>query len=107
MSRLNPKNREEAFAHQLQDDVKMLMPHALIGDEKSFKQVIVKIEAIIKAYHSKLLRNACAKTQQKTKERNAYMEKHFPSLLKIRNPRKKMVSISSIKPVRTYKIKKK
>ena len=97
MSRLDPKNREEAFTYQFEDDVKMLKVASLSG-EKEFEQVLKRLEVHIGAYRSKRLRNMCAKAEKKSKEQDAYiyMEKNFPYFTKIRSPRKKMVSISSV-----------
>lgn len=82
MSRLDPRNREEAFAHQLQDDAKVLMPHALLGNQKSFEKQIAHMEATIKAYRSKRLRNDVAKTEKKYKESMKFLRDKFPSLYK-------------------------
>jgi hypothetical protein len=80
--RMNPKNRQHATALQLEDDVKLLKPHALLDNEKGFDNTITKIEMVIKAYRSKRLRNMCAKVQAKSKESNLYMKKNFPDMYK-------------------------
>jgi hypothetical protein len=82
--RNNPKNRQHATAMQLEDDVKTLKPFALLGNEKGFDRQIDKIEMVIKAYRSKRLRNKCDKSEEKSKEMELYMKKHFPSLSKTR-----------------------
>ncbi len=81
MSRIDPKNREEAFTYQFQDDVKMLKVASLSG-EKAFEQVLQRLEANIGAYRSKRLRNKCAKAEVKSKESNEYMKKNFPAMYK-------------------------
>lgn len=81
MSRLDPKNREEAFTYQFQDDMKMLKVASLHG-EKEFEQVLQRLEASIGAYRSKRLRNQCAKAEKKSNESNKYMKKHFPDMYK-------------------------
>lgn len=58
MSRLDPKNREEAFSYQLEDDVKMLKVASLSG-EKEFEQALQRLETTINAYKNKRLRNDC------------------------------------------------
>lgn len=64
MSRIDPKNREEAFTYQFQDDVKMLKVASLHG-EKEFEQVLQRIEATIGAYRNKRLRKNCEKAKKK------------------------------------------
>ena len=63
MSRLLPKNREEAFTHQFQDDVKIL--RAFSSNPKSFNKQLSVIDAHIKAYRSIRLRNICKKSYQR------------------------------------------
>lgn len=65
MSRLDPKNRQEAFAYQFMDCSKTLLPLALQGSSKGFDQQISVIEATIKAYRSKRLRNMSEKAKKK------------------------------------------
>lgn len=79
MSRIDPKNREEAFTYQFQDDVKMLKVASLHG-EKEFEQVLQRMEATISAYRNKRLRNACEKAQDKSKKTEEFIKKNFPSL---------------------------
>jgi len=86
--RNNPKNRQHATSMQLEDIVKTLKPFALLDNEKGFDNQINHIEMIIKAYRSKRLRNKCAKSEEKSKEMELYMQKHFPSIYK--KPTKKL-----------------
>ena len=79
MSRLSPKNREEAFSYQLQDDAKMLGVAAISG-EKEFEQVLQRIEAVIRAYRNKRLRSQSEKTKRKMREWLKMMEKKSPEL---------------------------
>ena len=76
-SRINPKNRQHATFMQLEDDVKLLKPFALLDDEKGFDRQLQKIEMVIKAYRSKRLRNMCAKSEKRTKIQKEYMKKNF------------------------------
>lgn len=55
MNRHTPKNREEAFAHQFEDDVKQLLGFSQLIDEhgnnkKSFKETLEKLKIHIKSY---------------------------------------------------------
>lgn len=50
MSKENPKNREEAFAHQLKDDVEMLFKYASMPDSIAFKNGLKRIEMHIHSY---------------------------------------------------------
>lgn len=69
MSRLLPKNRQEAYAHQLIDSTKVLLPLSLQKDPKGFEQQISVIEATIKAYRSKRLIKISEDAKRKTIER--------------------------------------
>lgn len=82
--RTNPKNRQHATAIQLTDDVKILTPLALLGDEHSFEVALNHIEMVIKAYRSKRLRKSCDKAVAKSKEMDAYMAKNFPEKRRIK-----------------------
>ena len=76
MSRIDPKNREEAFMYQFEDDMKILSSSSKRGEE-AFEKAIDILESHIKAYRSKRLKNAIKKVQNKTKEREAYMKKNY------------------------------
>lgn len=67
--RLNPKNRQHAFAYQFIDLSKTLLPLSLQENPKGFEQQIWAIEQSIKAYRSKRLRKMSEKAKQKTIER--------------------------------------
>lgn len=57
MSRLSPKNREEAFTYQFEDDVKVLL--ATSHNVESFKKSLATLKIHIKTYESiKKLQNA-------------------------------------------------
>lgn len=64
MSRIDPKNREEAFAHQFEDDARLLML-ASNQSKETFEDTIKMIEMHIKSYRSKKLINACTKAELK------------------------------------------
>lgn len=81
MSRFEPKNREEAFTYQFEDDVKMLRAIAFEG-EKKFEHALSTLEGHILAYRSARLKTACKKTKKKNEEREKYMKKHYPHLYK-------------------------
>ncbi len=51
MSRLDPKNREEAYAHQFQDDAKVLKAASLIG-EHEFRHALSTLETHIWSYRA-------------------------------------------------------
>ena len=82
MSRLDPKNREEAFAYQFEDCVKLLRGVSPYG-EKEFEKVLGTLEAHILAYRSTRLKNDCKKVEKRNKEIDEYMKKHHPALHKI------------------------
>lgn len=77
MSRIDPKNREESFAHQFSDDVKMLMVASFRG-ELEFKRALATLKAHVRAYESKQLRKACKKAEKEHEEREAWMSANFP-----------------------------
>ena len=52
MSRLNPKNREEAFTYQFEDDVKVLRACAH-NSEDAFNRALTTLETHIKSYRKK------------------------------------------------------
>ncbi len=52
MSRLDPKNREEAYAHQFEDSAKALKALAMAGSTTGFQQSLKTLSAYIKAYKS-------------------------------------------------------
>lgn len=83
MSRLEPKNRMEAYAHQLSDDVQMLFKCALIDNENGYDKCIDKMQGIIKAYYSPVLRKQVEKTKKENQEREAYMKKNYPEISKL------------------------
>lgn len=54
MSRLDPKNREQAFAYQFEDDVRVLHNISLAEPDK-FEKGLSTLEAHIAAYRNKRL----------------------------------------------------
>ena len=79
MSRLDPKNREEAFTYQFEDDIKVLRCAATQGATE-FEQALSTLEIHIVAYRSKRLKNVSAKVKEKRKEHEAWMAKNYPGL---------------------------
>lgn len=63
-SRLDPRNREEAFAYQFEDDVRVLHACALAG-ETHFEKALQTIEIHISAYRNKNLRKRSDKQRAK------------------------------------------
>lgn len=53
MSRLDPKNMEEALCHQLDDDVKRLMLLAKLGDGSGFESLLSTVKVRIQYYEKK------------------------------------------------------
>lgn len=78
MSKLDPRNREEAFAHQIGDDAKLLMPAALANNNKGFEQTLQRIEGMIQAYRSSSLRAKTKKAIAHTKSNNRWLEESRP-----------------------------
>lgn len=81
MSRLEPRNREEAFTYQFEDDVRVLRCLSM-QDEEAFQKGLATLETHIAAYRSIRLKNKVDKAKKKSKEQQEYMKKHFPSLYK-------------------------
>ena len=79
MSRIDPKNREEAFAHQFEDDVKILHSLALLNKE-SFKKHLAVVQAHIDAYNDKGLQESCDDAVHRHKVQQAYMKDNYPGL---------------------------
>src|SRR5688572_5481401 len=52
MERLNPKNREQAFAFQFEDDVKLLKSLSSVQgtDNTAFKQALITLKSHISVY---------------------------------------------------------
>jgi len=50
MSKHEPRNREEAFAYQLQDDVKLLVSLGALNDKMSYELHLQTIEMRIQTY---------------------------------------------------------
>lgn len=49
MSKLNPKNKEEAYAHQFEDDVKFLLSASLLSKE-DYKGALERLKTHIASY---------------------------------------------------------
>ncbi len=62
MSKFSPKSREEAFAYQFEDDVKILHSMAATNSTESFKKHLAILQAHIDAYNSLSLQKTCKKT---------------------------------------------
>lgn len=72
MSKQLPKNREDAFAYQFEDDVKMLHSMALISKE-GFRKHLAVLQAHIDAYNNLDLQKACEDAEIKHKIQKQYM----------------------------------
>lgn len=59
MSRQFPSSREEAFAFQFEDDVKIIKSMSVLSKEAFVKQLSV-LQAHIRAYNNKNLQKQCA-----------------------------------------------
>ena len=66
MSKLLPNTREEAFAYQFEDDIKILHSMALLSKE-SFKKHLVVLQAHIDAYNNQDLQKSCEEAERKHK----------------------------------------
>lgn len=80
MSRLDPKNREDAFCYQFEDDVRVLKCHASGGDEAGFEKMLQTLEVHIAAYRNKNLRKKSIAVAKKHKEQEAWLNETFPHL---------------------------
>jgi hypothetical protein len=77
MSKLLPNTREEAFAYQFQDDVKILYSMSLLNKE-AFKKHLGILQAHIDAYNNIELQKNCEQAEIKHKIQKQYMlEKGF------------------------------
>lgn len=75
MSRFDPKTREEAFAYQFEDDVKIIFSLGLLSKE-AFKKHLSILQAHIDAYNNEDLQKACLDAEQKYKNKQKeYKEK--------------------------------
>lgn len=80
MSKYEPINREDAFAYQFEDDVKVLKQLALVNED-TFEKGLKTLEAHIAAYRNKTLKRTVTKTKNKHKAQQAYMAKNYPHLI--------------------------
>lgn len=72
MSKQLPNTREEAFAYQFEDDVKMLRSLSLL-DKDAFKKYLVVLQAHIDAYNNIKLQKSCEEAELKYKAQKQYM----------------------------------
>jgi hypothetical protein len=72
MSKHLPKTREQAFAYQFEDDVKILHSMSLISKE-GFKKHLAILQAHIDAYNNLDLQNSCEEAERKHKIQKQYM----------------------------------
>jgi hypothetical protein len=66
MSKLLPNTREEAFAYQFEDDVKMLKSMSNLSKE-GFKKYLALLQSHIDAYNNEDLQKSCAEAENKHK----------------------------------------
>lgn len=55
MSKYEPKNREEAFVHQFEDDVRVLKCLSQLDDLQAFEKGLEVLETHIASYRNKIL----------------------------------------------------
>jgi GTPase involved in cell partitioning and DNA repair len=79
MSKLDPKTREQAFAYQFEDDVKMLHSMSLLSKD-GFKKHLAILQAHIDAYNDASLQKSCKDAEIKHKAQVKYMSDNFPTL---------------------------
>lgn len=77
MSKHLPDTREEAFAFQFEDDVKILHQMAAIKNKESFRRHLVILQAHIDAYNNLDLQKSCEEAEVKDKIQKEYMRQHF------------------------------
>jgi hypothetical protein len=76
MSRQLPNTREEAFAYQFEDDVKILHSLARLSKE-SFKKHLAVLQAHIDAYNDEGLQKSCEAAEIKHKIQREKMRENF------------------------------
>ena len=64
MSKQLPDTREEAFAYQFEDDVKILHQMAAIKNKESFRRHLVILQAHIDAYNNLDLQKSCEEAEE-------------------------------------------
>ena len=72
MSRQLPNSREEAFAYQFEEDVKLLLPMGLLSKE-GFKKQLGLLQARIDAYNNLDLQKSCEDAAKKYEANKKYM----------------------------------
>lgn len=76
MTKQLPNTREEAFAYQFEDDVKIL--HSLARrDKESFKKHLAVLQAHIDAYNNEDLQKTCADAVERHETQKKYMMDNF------------------------------
>jgi len=83
MSKLDPRNREEAFSWQFEDDVKMLRSISMLDNQQSFDKALQTLLAHIKAYYSTRLIKKTKAAEKKYNEQKEFIKKNYPSLYKL------------------------
>jgi hypothetical protein len=73
MSKQLPNTREEAFAYQFEDDVKMLHSLAILNKE-GFKKHLAILQAHIDAYNNVELQKDCEEAEIRHKKQKAHMQ---------------------------------
>lgn len=78
MSKQLPSTREEAFAYQFEDDVKILHSMALSSKE-GFKRYLAVLQAHIDAYNNSELQKSCEEAERKYKiQKQRMLDEGFP-----------------------------
>mgnify|MGYP006316393667 CR=1 FL=1 len=74
MSRFDPKNREEAYVYQFEDDVSILRSMCALGNKEGFEQRLELLRAHIVAYFNEELRKSCEDARIKHEKTGAWLE---------------------------------
>ena len=77
MSKQLPDTREEAFAYQFEDDVKILHSMAAIKSKESFRKHLAVLQAHIDAYNNLDLQKSCQQAEVKHRIQKQYMQEHY------------------------------
>jgi hypothetical protein len=77
MSKQFPDTREEAFAYQFEDDVKILHQMAAMKSKESFRKQVAILQAHIDSYNNLDLQKSCEQAEVKHKIQKEYMRQHF------------------------------
>lgn len=74
MSRIDPVNREQAFAYQFEDDVKVLHSMAVL-DREAFRKHLAVMQAHIDAYNNMELQEQCDAARERSMQQKENLRK--------------------------------